>query len=156
MNTILVKYETESWDYREIGTIAADEWQKTAEIRKNIELDTWVVMPNHFHGILIVNNDDDISRGDVSRRRDVLAKRLYEYNGSHPKMSEISPIKNSISTAIRFFKRQTTIRSQTINSDFTWQPRFYDRVIRDESELNRIRAYIQQNPQNWADDENNL
>lgn len=45
-----------------LGKIVADEWIKTGEIRHNVDLDEWVVMPNHFHGILIINN-----RGGTAR-----------------------------------------------------------------------------------------
>jgi hypothetical protein len=41
----------------EWGHIVGDEWMKTAEIRDEIELDAWVVMPNHFHGIVVLNDD---------------------------------------------------------------------------------------------------
>ena len=127
----------------DIGEIVADEWKRTAEIRPHIFLDEWVVMPNHFHGILVVRNDC----------RDVLPKRLY--GGVHKKMSEISPTKNSISTAIRFFKRQTTIRAKKINPQFAWQTRFHDHIIRNEKSLGNIRNYVQQNPALWHRDRNN-
>jgi len=126
----------------EIGKIATDEWEKTAEIRNHISLGEWVVMPNHIHGVLIINNND---------RRDVLSKRLYD--GPHPQMSKISPTKNSISTAIRFFKRQTTVRIRKITPNFAWQPRFHDHIICDENELNRISEYMLSNPQNWENDD---
>ena len=45
----------------EWGIIAQNEWIKTKEIRKNVELDVFIVMPNHIHGILIIN---DIGRGE--------------------------------------------------------------------------------------------
>ena len=98
----------------ELGKIAETEWKRTAEIRKNIRIDEFVIMPNHIHGILWIENNPE-------RRRDVLPKRLY--NGDHPKMSEISPTKNSISMAIRFFKRQTTVNSRQIIPDFAWSRR---------------------------------
>jgi len=47
------------------GRVVADEWLKTAEIRTEIELDAWVVMPNHFHGILVI-----ACRGTACRARD--------------------------------------------------------------------------------------
>ena len=107
-------------------------------------LDEFVVMPNHFHGILIVDHGID--------RRDVLPKRIY--NGVHKKMSEISPNKNSISTAIRFFKRQTTIHARKINPQFAWQPRFYDVIIKNEKSFHNIRRYIKMNPAKWQRDRN--
>ena len=132
----------------EIGEIVANEWVKSPELRKNVELGEWVVMPNHFHGIVVING------ANISHRRDVLTKRLCGYDGSHKKMSEISPIPNSIPTIIRFFKRQTTIQSKKINPNFAWQPRFHDRIIRNDHELQRISAYISINVINWEKDAN--
>jgi len=130
----------------ELGQIAKNEWEQTAEIRENVKIDEFVIMPNHIHGILWINNESN-------RRRDVLAKRLYD--GEYPKMSEISPTKNSISMAIRFFKRQTTVKSRKIFPDFKWQPNYYDHIIRNSDELNRIRNYIIKNPKMWKRDRNN-
>lgn len=126
----------------DLGKIVADEWKKTEKIRKNITIDEFVIMPNHVHGILMVDNN---------YCRDVLSKRLY--TGKHLQMSKISPTKNSISTTVRFFKRQTIIESRKINPNFVWQSNYHDRIIRDEDELNRIREYIIWNPQNWKKDD---
>ncbi len=46
-----------------IGEIAAEEWQKTAQIRPNVELDEWIVMPNHIHGIIIIKNQIHSQKG---------------------------------------------------------------------------------------------
>ena len=71
------------------------------------------------------------------------------------KMSELSPTKHSISTTIRFFKRQTTIRAKKINPQFVWQTRFHDHIIRDEKSLENIRNYVQQNLAAWRRNRNN-
>ncbi len=46
----------------QIGTIVAEEWQKTGQIRPNVQLDEWVVMPDHMHGILVINNSVETCR----------------------------------------------------------------------------------------------
>ena len=136
----------------DVGEIVAKEWKRTFNMRPdmNLWMDEFVVMPNHFHGILVVRND---CRDVLPNCRDVLPKRLY--SGVHKKMSEISPTKHSISTAIRFFKRQTTIRAKKINPQFAWQTRFHDHIIRTEKSLENIRNYVQQNPALWHRDRNN-
>ncbi len=50
-----------------IGEMVADEWQKTPQIRKNVSLDTWIIMPNHLHGIVVINNDVETPRWGVSQ-----------------------------------------------------------------------------------------
>ncbi len=76
-----------------VGKLVNDEWYKSEKIRKHIILDEFIIMPNHIHGIVIIDND--LSHADVPAdpelRRDVPAEHLYV--GKHPKMSKISPKK---------------------------------------------------------------
>jgi REP element-mobilizing transposase RayT len=69
------------------------------------------------------------------------------------RMSSISPKKGSVSAIIRSYKSAVT---RTIRRsgcpDFAWQPRFYDRVVRNDREFDAVRAYIQANPVRWSDD----
>lgn len=121
-----------------LGKIAEEEWLKTQEIRSNVDLDYYVVMPNHIHGIIILNNEN---RGDVAR--------YVSTNGN--KFSKISPKENSLSSIIRSFKSAVTKHIHELGySSFSWQPRYYDRIIRNEKELYNIRKYIEQNPIKWG------
>ena len=129
----------------EIGKIVVDEWMKTYEIRENVELGEWVVMPNHFHAIIILTNGE-------SGCGDILPKEPHAYNGNNASMSKISPSKNSLSNIVKFFKRQTTIRSRNIISDYTWQARFHDHIIRNKKEFAHISNYIMNNPSQWIYD----
>ena len=80
-------------------------------------------------------------------------KRLYE-NHLNNKMSLMSPTKDSIAVAIRFLKRQTTLRARRIDQQFSWQSRYYDHIIRDDIEHYFISEYIISNPKNWLQDKN--
>ena len=51
----------------DIGFIIAQEWQKTPQIRSNVQLDEWVVMPNHFHGIIIIKNPVETFRRNLAK-----------------------------------------------------------------------------------------
>lgn len=66
--------------------------------------------------------------------------------------------KNTLGKIIRYFKARTTknIRDEKEYIDFSWQRNYYDRIIRNEIELNKIREYIIKNPEMWENDENNL
>jgi REP element-mobilizing transposase RayT len=55
-------------DLTEVGKIIEEEWLKTPKIRNYVELDSYIVMPNHFHGIIIINNHVETSRRDVSNK----------------------------------------------------------------------------------------
>ncbi|MFC2134394.1 transposase [Bacteroidota bacterium] len=119
----------------DIGKIAEEYWAGIPKHNSLIELDYFVVMPNHLHGILILNDNCR----DVARN--VSTDNVY---------SEISPKKNSISSVIRSYKSAVT-RWAHMNGfpEFQWQPRFYDRIIRNDRELYQVRKYIEQNPLKW-------
>jgi len=121
----------------DIGKIVADEWIKTGDIRDEIELDAWVVMPNHFHGIVMIR------RGDRP-----VAPTPTPLPGPRPK---------SIGSLMSGFKSAVTKRINKIRQTpgiSVWQRNFYEHIIRNETELGNIRQYIINNPLNWRSDEN--
>jgi len=132
-----------------IGKIAEKYWQEIPKHFNNAELDEYIIMPNHVHGIIqIINNDYP--------GRDVALQRLYR--GNHPNMSKISPLPKSLSTIIRSYKSIVTkiINEKYKLNNIIWQSRFYDHIIRNEKELYRIRKYINNNSYRWEFDRNNL
>ena len=146
-----------------IGKIIEEEWQKTVEIRKNITLGEWVVMPNHVHGIIFINGNSDgegcrdaIHRVSV-KNTDAIHRNTDAINGvstnggitknNNPMLHE------NLSTIIRWYKGRTTFEIRKFNPDFSWQPRFHDHIIRNETELTKISEYIFHNPQNWVQDD---
>jgi putative transposase len=122
-----------------VGKIVAEEWKKTERIRNNVLLDTWIVMPNHVHGIIIVDNDDVETH----------------CHASLPYKNKFGPQRNNLSSIIRGFKSSTTVRIRSIKHKFSWQSRFYDHIIRNEKSLSKIREYILNNPLKWELDKNN-
>ncbi|TVM04308.1 MAG: transposase [Candidatus Brocadia sp. WS118] len=125
----------------EYGMIVENEWVKTAEIRSNIIIDKYIVMPNHVHGIIIIQ---DNGRDTVHR------VPTFEQFGR--------PTSNSISTIIRSFKAVTKKRINEIRKSYgkaVWQSRFYEHIIRNEKNLNQIREYIINNPLQWELDREN-
>lgn len=115
-------------------------------------------MPNHFHGIIILNE----RRGESCIRSDFEHKVQGEKQGEH-KVRPYGTDTDSLGRILQAFKSMTTyayIRGVK-ESGWTpfpgrlWQRNYYERIIRDEKELAGIREYIQQNPMKWADDENN-
>ncbi len=165
----------------EIGNIAQYEWIKTAELRENVELDEFIIMPNHMHGILIISESRSVEtrRGvsdvgetkilsedtllpqktprDVSSKdgRDVLEgampfKKTRHGVSPQSQIREFSkPIKDSLSTIINLYKGSVTKECNIQKYSFKWQPKFYDRIIRNDRELYNIRRYIMQNPLKW-------
>lgn len=71
-------------------------------------------------------------------------------------MGALSPRRGTLSVIIRTFKAAvTTIARERGFKDFAWQNRFYDHIIRNDADLERIRTYIANNPLQWAIDEEN-
>jgi putative transposase len=126
----------------DIGKVLEEEWSKTNDIRLNVDLDYYAIMPNHFHGIIIIK-DVETSRRDVSNVKET---------GQRPVFTNLKP--DSLSSIIGQFKSVCTKRIREIGKkSFAWQPRFYDHIIRNETDLLRIRNYIQNNPLKWELDE---
>ncbi|MBI3742464.1 MAG: transposase [Chloroflexi bacterium] len=134
-----------------IGKIVADEWQKTPIIRANVTLDEWVVMPNHLHGIIVINGAMvETSRRGVSTPRDVPTPRGVATKNK----SQLKP--NLLGSMIGQFKSVCTKRIWAQGfSNFGWQERYHDHIIRNERALENIRNYIRANPAKWETDRNN-
>jgi REP element-mobilizing transposase RayT len=121
------------------GEIVWEEWFHTAQIRPNVQLheDEFVVMPNHVHGIIWIVDEKATHRVAPTK---------------HPR----DPKPGSLGAIIGQYKSITTKRiNQLRNSPRIrgWQRNYYDRIIRNESELDVIRKYIQTNPFNWEMDQ---
>jgi putative transposase len=124
------------------GEITAEEWQRTEQVRSNVVLDRWVVMPNHLHGIIVIRNPVETPRRGVSTR------------ASSAPASPLRP--DSLGSIIGQFKSVCTKRIRAAGvRDFCWQTRFYDRIVRNEGALSKVRQCIDQNPVRWDLDVNN-
>ena len=112
-------------------------------------------MPNHIHGIIIINKPshniamDD--QGDITYN--VTTNDVDNFSQT---MSKLSPKAGSLSVIIRSYKAAVTRWcKQNSNLHFSWQPRFYEHIIRNQSSLDRIREYIINNPLKWHEEKNN-
>ena len=123
----------------EFGEIANNEWSKTADIRDNVELLEYIIMPNHMHGIILLNDMDD--RRGTARRA--------------PTMQFGKPIPRSLPTIIRAFKSAVTKQINILRNKPgmpVWQRNYYEHIIRNEKSYYRIAEYIIYNPLKWQDD----
>ncbi len=128
------------------GKIVEEEWENTAIKRSNVILDEYVVMPNHFHGIIALEKINSQSTPEMSQQK--------SQSGRDVSTKESNTLKpHSLGSIIGQFKSKCTKRIWGFNDQFKWQGRFHDRIIRNEKELDNIRAYIHYNPLKWSDDE---
>ncbi len=148
-------------NFSNIGVIADILWHEIPIHAKNVELGAFVVMTNHIHGILILNNDnidnttvDNAIVGDTTvetghalslpqrpQRPQTIGQQRFQNIG-----------KNSVSSIIGGYKSAVTKHARRFGYDFAWQSRFYDHIIRDEKSFNTISNYIINNPVNWKND----
>ena len=112
------------------GRLTEKYWLEIPEHFTNTALDEFIIMPNHIHGIIVIKSNDD----KHSNR---------EYANRKPK---------TLSTIVGSFKAGLTRNINQIRNknESIWQPNFYDRIIRNQNELNKIREYIKRNPSNWG------
>ncbi|MEH2311399.1 MAG: transposase [Nostoc sp.] len=128
-----------------LGHIAFNCWQAIPDHFPHIELDTFVVMPNHLHGILIIT-DKPVGAQHCCALNQHLTHNIEKFG---------KPIRGSISTVISSYKgvvsKGINIIWQTKGQSI-WQRNFYEHIGREEKSLDNIREYILNNPQRWADD----
>ncbi|MEH2294807.1 transposase [Nostoc sp.] len=149
-----------------IGEIAQKLWDEIPNHFSNCQIDSFCVMPNHIHGILVINQ---IQEGDA------MNPRIQEEDAMNPRTQEedamnrvstrgdgerggvtglFNPMlsKNSLSKIVRWYKGRCTFEINQIYEGFGWQGRFHDNIIRNEFALDKIRQYIINNPINWERD----
>ena len=127
----------------DIGLIAHKFWSEIPQHFNHVSLDEFVIMPDHIHGIICIDEKCEIDRPSIE---------TYNYTSPQPPKNQhfqnLSAPAKSLST-IRAFKSAVTIESRKINPNFEWQSRFHDHIIRDIQSFDRIRNYIINNPSKW-------
>ena len=119
----------------EVGRIVKENLQQISCHYHYAEIPVFVIMPNHIHFIIIIDSPDN-QNGDVARN----------VSTDTGKQKTISPQKGSLATVIRGFKSAITKYARERGIAFAWQTRFYDRIVRNQNELNAIVEYIENNP----------
>ncbi|KAF2514081.1 transposase [Flavobacterium zhairuonense] len=149
----------------EVGIIADILWHQIPIHHKNVELGDFVVMPNHIHGILIIdkksdNIDDDIvnngneannvQTGHALSQQSQQPQELSNQNPGSQRFQNIG--KNTISLIVGSYKSAVTKHANRLGYPHQWQKLFYDNIIRSNNDYQRISDYIVSNPENWTKD----
>jgi putative transposase len=176
-----------------IGEIAQQYWSDIPKYFPFVELDGFVVMPNHIHGIIIINKDElkngtvetqylasgltdktqdiaDDKMQDIAddKTQDIADDKTQSIAGNKTQSiagnktqsiagnkaqgiaslrgNKFGPQSNNLASIIRGFKSGVKSYATRNKIEFLWQERFYDRIIRDADEIERIREYIYENP----------
>jgi len=138
------------------GRVVAAQWQAAAEHSTRVRLDVWVVMPNHMHAILwIENTGEAFPRDDLSEPATLHRHALLSEGASLGNASPLHPagaMPGSVGAIVGSFK---SIAARRINrlrhmpGAPVWQRNYYEHVIRTEDALSKIRQYIVDNPKRW-------
>ncbi len=129
----------------EHGLMVAEEWQRAGIVRRGIGIDVFIVMPNHFHGIIMIDR-----RGEAVPR----PKMAGELRARH----RLAPTGGVLGNIVGQFKSMTARRinvSRQTPGFPIWQRNYYEHIIRDASDLDRIREYITSNALKWETDQEN-
>lgn len=136
----------------EIGTIVDKEWRRTEEIRGEITLDAFVVMPNHVHGIVVIGAGDDRAIDRAGHDVSVDGERAV---ATHGRASLLHRKPKSLGSLVAGFKSAATRRINRMRKTpgaKVWQKNYFDRILRNEKQSDAVRQYIKMNPERWSDD----
>ncbi|MFA6618477.1 MAG: transposase [Candidatus Neomarinimicrobiota bacterium] len=136
----------EAMELSKIGYLAEKYWNEIP-VHFNFALpEAFVVMPDHIHGIIKINK-----RKDAETRHCLVSTinhfKMNQTNKNHYRYR--NPGKNNLSSIIGSYKAIVSRKAHDINIQFSWQPRFHDKIIWNFDELEFYKSYIKNNPQNW-------
>jgi REP element-mobilizing transposase RayT len=161
----------------DLGKIVEEEWLRTKEVRSNVDLDYYVIMPNHLHGNIIITSRGELNspqginppqelnsprRIDPPQRMN-LPQELNSTGNNESGRIQYAPTNDkfkspsqTLGAIIRGFKASVTARIRKIQGNsrlIIWQRNYYEHIIRNEIDLQNIRNYIELNPLKWELDE---
>lgn len=144
--------------FNDFGTIADECWRAIPDHFQLVELGAHVIMPNHVHGIIVIRADDSSSarRGTIYRAPTIHTPTMRAPTERTPTPQFGKTIPGSIAAIIGQYKSSVSrIIKQKHNATGIWQRNYYEHIIRDEKDLQRITDYIEANPLRWNDDDEN-
>ena len=160
-------------EYSEIGKMVNKYLMEIPQRFEYAKLDEFILMPNHVHAIIVINKIDDgrVGGGGGDGSRDAInrvstgtptgtpTETPSDENTTLPIQkrggitSDKNPmLHNNVSRIMNWFTGRVTYESRKFDKNYGWQSRFYDHLIRNDSEHQRIKNYIINNPKNWGDD----
>lgn len=169
--------------YSPLGSIVYQYWTEIPTHFPFVELDAFVIMPNHVHGIVVINKTGNGNAGDAETpgygethvETRLIASPKWNENIMNNETRLIASLQSSnqstsvqhggvtgnhnpmfhenLSRIIRWYKGRCSFDIHKIAHDFTWHPRFHDRVIRDHNEYTAISDYINNNVEKWESDD---
>ena len=159
------KIEDEQMCLSEIGKYAEEQFRDVSSCYPYADIPVYVVMPNHIHAVVIIDDRHDACRDAIHR----VSNDCVSNNCSPESTTPMEPsverggitghnnpmLYRSLGTVIRGLKARVTHYANEKGIDFAWQPRFHDRIIRDQRDMNDTALYVENNVVKWPEDEMN-
>jgi len=142
-----------------LGKSAQDCWNEIPAHFPFVELGAFMVMPNHAHGVVVIDKPDVETQYFASlpvKETQYFASlpvKETQNIASLPLPNKFGPQSQNLASIVRGYKIGVTKFARQNNIPFAWQARYHDHVIRNVAEHERIHEYILTNPQNWEEDE---
>jgi len=132
----------------EYGRIVQSEWVTTAEMRQDVVLGEFVIMPNHFHGILRI----------AGNRKHADDRKKVDRQGGDRQVAPTGPKSRSVGAIMAGFKSAVTKRINIVRDTPgapVWQRNYFEHIIRDDTDYIQIAEYVLTNPRRWKEDKLN-
>ncbi len=133
------------------GKMVEKEILKTNEIRENIKIEEYIIMPNHIHflieivEVLLLAHPNITKNNSINNKTDI-EERICQQQTHTMQSNTIGSIVNHIKSKITKWYRQNT------DIYCVWQRNYYENIIKNEEMYQKVSEYIKNNPQKWTDD----
>lgn len=126
----------------DIGKIVENEWINTFRLRPDMNLGQgeFIVMPNHFHAIIIIGENKYNIPSYISKKSEKTSINVF------------GPQSKNLAAIVRGFKSTVTAHARKIHAEFSWQERFHEHIIKNQDSFIKISHYISTNPLRWDED----
>jgi len=143
------------------GKMTDNEWCKIPKRFRNVQLNEYIIMPNHFHGIVeivgatlvVAQGNEMVGIDNESNIGDQTEKGQPQGIAPTTKLKTVGDIVGAFQsiTTVEYIRGVKQLEWQPFDGKL-WQRNYYEHIIRDERSFHRISEYIINNPKNWKDD----
>ena len=146
------KIENETMILNDLGKIADEYWCAIPKHFPFVELGAYIIMPNHVHGVIVIRKDDSVTNGVGAQH--VGATQCVAPTPTITRPT--GPKRGSLGAIIGAYKSAVSYRiHKEHNTTGVWQRNYHEHIIHNEREMDNIWRYIESNPSQWADDDEN-
>ncbi len=122
-----------------LGIKIIEYWNNIELLNENVKVDKYILMPNHIHGIIIIENQELCLNEDKKYSFEILEKK--------DRRSLQGLVKDFKSVTTRYYKKMFDVNTSL------WQESFYDEIINKQNQYEKVCKYIEDNPLNWLLDD---